>query len=408
MLLEPLVSIILLLFFIFLLAALIIWLLIELRAMGLRDKERNKRLQAVAASSYEASVDTGEFDAVAQQDLDVALNTGLALDAKNTSKKQIPKKQTSKTDATPSKHRRAGSKKSTKSIKTTRSVKSSGFKTPTLGAAGDIDPFAQFAEAGAGSIIDLEEEERNLQIEHEAALLKPPKPEEDIFSTSERRDDIWLFHTAEVDPVHPAEDMTKFRQPGGITGESARSTHSSSSSSEAITSNTANQIDVETSVKPVQPNPKMTTEITPPIQPENKLRDTFGRDSRNIKDTFVDDKVTDDKVVRMTNSSSRVAAERLIVDKELRLSQVEVHQLGSKQDDSVVLPAKQSITPSQPQPSQPFQGEVPPIPKGVQQNLKQTLDEVTDNVSNVTKDDWKNYKNLKNTRSLISTNADED
>jgi len=384
--------------------------------MGLRDKERNRQLQAVAARAvvnddYASTGEFSEYDAVAEQDLDVALNTGLSVEKKTSYKKSSSKKtkqskqQSTKTGGTPVKHRKA------------KSSKSSAFKTPTFSGtsdtAGGLDPFEQFAQEGNASL-DLNGQAANskltnAEIEHEAALLKPPKPEEDIFSTSERRDDIWLFHTAEIDPVHPAEDMTKFRQPGGITGESARNTSDATQNSKAV-----KQVANETSVKAVQPDPKVTTEITPPIQPENKLRDSFddsfsstlGRDSRNNK--AISDTLADDKVVRMTNSSSRIAAERLIIDKELRLSQVEVHQEGndSTQDASVEMPVKKAIKPVQP--SKPFKGSVPPIPKGVQQNLKQTLDEVTDNISDASKDDWKNYKNLKNTRSLISTKVDDE
>ena len=397
MTLEPLVIIILLLFALFLLAALIIWRLIELRAMGLRDNDQNRRLEAVVSRASSSET----YDQVTQGELDSALNTGLdvsSLDTNKVEKRSSRQNKQAKKRAAKAGNPLLGAVEAQKAT----SSKSSAFKTSSFGSSKNEDAFAQFAQEG-GEALDLNSGAKVVESDHEAALLKPPKPENDIFSTSERRDDIWLFHTAEVDPVHPAEDMTKFRQPGGITGESGR---------DSLKDDDFSQISVASQLK-------ATTEITAPIQPDNRLRDTFSKATSE-----------EEKVVRMTNSSSRIAAERLLVDKEIRKTQAEAHQATNATaiaKDSAVetpvetriktpvetgiktpveMPVRKTVTPAKP--SQPFQGTVPPIPKGVQQNLKQTLDEVTDNVSNASKDDWKNYKNLKNTRSLISTNSDDD
>ncbi len=389
MTLEPLVSIILLLFFIFLLAALIIWLSLELRAMGLRDRDRSRTLQAVAKRAA-SSESYDPVTTITQEQLDSELNTGLetAPVAKKVSKTQKrPKtRNTQKQSAVTGQ----GIAKPQQGM----SSKSSAFKTTSFGSStANVDAFAQFAEEGSEAL-DFGAENKSVDVGHEATLLKPPKPENDIFSTSERRDDIWLFHTAEVDPVHPAEDMTKFRQPGGVTGQGGRGGRGGRGGKGGRDSHQDNSSEAS-----IEPPTNVTTEITAPIQPENKLRDIFGNTNNE-----------EEKVVRMTNSSSRIAAERLLVDKEIRKTQAEAHQATNAaaiaNDSPVEMPVSKTITPAKP--SKPFQGAVPPIPKGVQQNLKQTLDEVTDNVSNTSKDDWKNYKNLKNTRSLISTNSDDD
>lgn len=431
MTLDPIVFIILLLFFITLLAALIIWRLIELRVMGLRDKEQRLRMQAVVARA-----ESSEFNTIAQQDLDVALSTGLQAGSPVDESKGRSKRK-AKQD-----------KRKAKGAKTTSTGSlpgaSSAFKTVSTNSSGGqlsggqaSDAFDQFAQEGSEALgigsQSSSSQAKSRDTEHEATLLKPPKPEDDIFSTSERRDDIWLFHTAEVEPVHPAEDMTKFRQPGGITGESPRSKMNAQKNeqknvqknvkdssvqksvqasaqssaranptthSEATTLNTETVIDNNVDMSATHPQKHKTTEIRPPVQPSNELRDSGS--FKNVKNT-------QEKVVRMTNSSSRIAAERLIVDKEIRTTLTEVNQpeINSAQANQpdpsmnempVMKPVKRA------QPSQPFKGTVPPIPE----KLKQTLEETGDNVSNVAKEDWESYKNLKNTRSLISTQTDED
>ena len=432
MTLEPLVLIILLLFTLFLLAALIIWQLFELRAMGLRDKEQRLRMPVATAATAAVNpemntainTNTAEFNAVPGTDIDQALQADLhpvaSTGRSGRGQKRAAKnnKQSKKQSAQTLKATNQ-SKSKTKTTAQGISKKTSSFKTTSFGSSAQatqpVDAFAQFAQEG-NDALNFDEQANSPDLGHEANLLKPPKPENDIFSTSERRDDIWLFHTAEVDPVHPAEDMTKFRQPGGITGERGGN-------------NTGNsEVSVKKSTTKVEVN--HSSEVSAPIQPENKLRDTLGeaktnqasqanqtvgRSSRSNRTTGFGGATTEEeKVVRMTNSSSRIAAERLIVDKEIRKTQAEAHQAEAHQatnaaianDISVDMPAPKKVTPVKP--STPFKGTVPPIPKGVQQNLKQTLDEVADNVSNATKDEWKNYKNLKNTRSLISTHPDDE